>query len=221
LIFLAGATWGSVRLKTDFYTVENVHDFFDIVSSLATVIGLAFAAYSINSWRSQAKGEADHALAQRLSVSCVSYKESTKTAWDCAVYAICNRNYEPARHDGERQVRQISADGMADKLAKHQKIKEEFLTVLLEVKALWGEGESQKAHDLLEFSKNCVECARLFVFANGSNLENDVRVSLLDGVGGYENLLKMKGWTIEMFIDENKLNFLFLELERLILKKLL
>ncbi len=221
LLFCAGVVWGSVRLKEDFFAVASIHDLFDIFSSIATILALIYAVLNVNAWRKQTKGQADHALAQKLAVQCMKFKESSRRAWDDAVFAICNKNQNPAQHDGERQVRQISADGLADKLNYRRLVKENFEAALLEARAIWGKEAHGLADNMLSFFDICNRCSSMWVYANNTSCTEDVRISLLESVRGYEQHLIIQGWEVGMTINEAKFNSLYADLEKLIQEKTL
>lgn len=208
-------------MKEEFFAVASIHDLFDIFSSVATMLALAYAVWSVNNWRKQSKGEADHELAQKLAVACMRFKESSKSAWGDAVFSICNKNQNPAQHDGERQLRQASAGGMADKLSHRRAVKEDFEAVMLEARAIWGKEAFDLERDVVSFFDICTQCSNFWVYANNSNCADDVRLALLDSVAAYERVIIMNGWEVGMDIDENKFNGLYIGLENLIKSKML
>ncbi|WP_095184973.1 hypothetical protein [Pseudomonas sp. Irchel 3H9] len=165
LLFLAGVTWGSIRLKTDFYTVSNVHDLFEILSSGATVIAVILAAFSINAWRSQIKAESDHELARKLAVSVLKHKESIQAAYTDMQFCVnnCIVGFEGLPPDLLRTI----TDSCIVRMDKAMNERAELLTLLLEARALWGERLSNSLGEFVSTCENFYGAVRLFSVAIG------------------------------------------------------
>lgn len=58
LLFAAGVIWGMIPDKAGFFVVPNIHDLFDILGALATMIAAAVAVVALTNWRSQFRHEA-------------------------------------------------------------------------------------------------------------------------------------------------------------------
>lgn len=58
LLFAAGVLWGMIPDKTGFFVVANIHDLFDILGAMATVIAAVVAVVALTNWRSQFRHEA-------------------------------------------------------------------------------------------------------------------------------------------------------------------
>lgn len=58
LLFVAGVIWGMIPDKKGFFVVPNIHDLFDILGALATMIAAAVAVVALTNWRSQFRHEA-------------------------------------------------------------------------------------------------------------------------------------------------------------------
>ena len=65
-IFFIGVIWIELIFLSDFWKVENVHDLFEIFGAVATSGAVLIALMTMNSWKQQAKAEADHELARRV-----------------------------------------------------------------------------------------------------------------------------------------------------------
>ena len=164
LLFLAGVTWGSIRLKTDFYTVSDIHDLFEVFSSAATVVAVIFAAYSVNNWRSQIKVQADHELARRLAISLLKYKETIQIAHSDAQFCVnnCIVGFEGLPPELLKSV----VDGMIVRMNDNNNQKAELLGVLLEVRALWGDELPNSLDSLFNIHAEFNGCVRLFAVAS-------------------------------------------------------
>lgn len=163
LLFLAGVTWGSIRLKTDFYTVSDIHDLFEIFSSAATVIAVIFAAYSVNNWRSQIKVQADHELARRLAVSLLKYKDSIQVAHSDAQFCV---NHSIVGFEGlPPDLLMNVVDGFVQRMKDNADQRAELLGVLLEVRALWGDDLPNSLDALFNACNEFHKCVRLFAVA--------------------------------------------------------
>lgn len=164
LLFLAGVTWGRIWIKTDFYTVNNVHDLFEIFSSAATVVAVIFAAYSVNNWRSQIKVQADHELARRLAVSLLKYKDSIQLAHSDAQFCV---NHSIVGFEGlPPDLLMDVVNGFVARMKDNSDQRAELLGVLLEVRALWGDDLPNSLDALFNACNEFHKCVRLFAVAS-------------------------------------------------------
>ncbi|MGS0546648.1 hypothetical protein HXW87_21155 [Pseudomonas sp. Y5-11] len=174
LIFLAGVTWGSIRLKTDFYTVDNIHDLFEILSSAATVVAVILAAFSINAWRSQIKAESDHELARKLAVSLINLKETIQSAY--ADMQFCRNNcivgFEGLPPDLLRSV----TNSFIVRMEKAKTQRADLQVLLIEARALWGDELSNSFGGIINICDEFYGCVRLFSAA----IEPDVEFERVD-----------------------------------------
>jgi hypothetical protein len=169
LLFLAGVTWGSIRFKTDFYAVSNVHDLFEIFSSSATIVAVIFAAFSINDWRSQIKAESDHELARKLAVSLERYKESIRAIYSTAGFCVnnCIVGFEGLPPDTLKAI----TDRFLIKVEKIQEEGADFRGQLVEARALWGDELPKALADVFNSCNDLCSCVRLFSMAIRSEMK--------------------------------------------------
>lgn len=161
LLFCAGAIWGGGRLDIAFFKVANIHDLFEIFSSLATVAAVFLAFSGVNAWRQQLGAQSDHALAQRVAIAALKYKEISRSAYDDALFSVTQFRY------GLESVPESILDryiaGMEDNLKANKNSKAEFCAVLLESRALWGAGFSEKYDELLALTDDFYGCIQVFI----------------------------------------------------------
>ncbi|WP_458374955.1 hypothetical protein [Pseudomonas pergaminensis] len=164
LLFGAGAIWGGILLDIQFLKVANIHDLFEIFSSAATVAAVFLAFAGVNAWRQQVGAQSDHALAQRIAVASLKYKDVSKSAFSDAQFLLFqfdgNTNYVLM------EVFQKILPGLEERLNKNKTSHAEFLAVLQECRAIWGKGFSDKYGPLIintqEFY-NCVDAVSEWV----------------------------------------------------------
>ena len=159
-LFCTGAIWGMIPIKTGFFVVDNVHDLFEIFSSAATVAAVFLAFIGVNAWRQQLSAQSDHALAQRVAIAALKYKEVSRSAYNDAHFAVTQFRY------GLDSVPEGILDrfiiNMEGRLQKGQDSKAEFLAVLLESRAIWGLEFSSKYDELIGITEGFYGCVRMF-----------------------------------------------------------
>ncbi|MBD9443056.1 hypothetical protein [Pseudomonas sp. PDM04] len=160
LLLCVGAIWGAIPIGTDFFKVKDIHDLFEIFSSVATILAVGVAMIGVNAWRHQVSGEADHALAHRVAVAALRYKETSRTAYNDAQFAVTQFHFGIAELPEGLVERFIVP--MERRLQKNQDSKAEFLAILLEARAIWGADFSNKYNELLNLTENFNSCLRSF-----------------------------------------------------------
>lgn len=160
LLLCAGAVWGTVPISTDFFKVNDIHDLFEIFSSIATVLAVGLAFIGVNAWRQQVSAEADHALAQRIAVAALKYKETSRTAFGDAQFAVTQ--FAVGVEGLPEGLLDSVVLPMEQRLQRAQDSKAEFKAVLLECRAIWGDEFSNKYEGLLNLTENFYACLRLF-----------------------------------------------------------
>lgn len=156
LLFSAGAIWGGVRLDIQFFKVANIHDLFEIFSSAATVAAVFLAFAGVNAWRQQLGAESDHALAQRVAVASLKYKEISKSAFSDAQF--CLLQFDAGREMVPVGVLELYIPGFEARLKRNQESKAEFLGVLQECRAIWGKEFSDKYNVLISHTETFYTC---------------------------------------------------------------
>jgi hypothetical protein len=192
LLFLAGVTWGSIKLKTNFYTVDNVHDLFEIFSSAATVVAVIFAAFSFNDWRSQIKAQSDHDLARRLAVSMLKYKQSIQIAYSDAQFCVnhCLVGFEGLPPDLLKSV----VDDMIRRMSDNLSGLAELQGILLEVRALWGDKLPNSLDSLFNACQRFHGCVRLFSVASLPTAAFEQQDSFKTKIIQIGEIYKGEGW---------------------------
>jgi hypothetical protein len=161
LLFCAGAVWGGGKIEIEFFKVANIHDLFEIFSSAATVAAVFLAFAGVNAWRKQISAQSDHALAHRVAVAALKYKETTCSAFDDALFSVTQFHFGVEELPDGFLDRYI--ENMEDRLLRNNVVKSEFLAVLLDARAVWGIGFHNKYLDLLDFTEDFCQCVRIFV----------------------------------------------------------
>jgi len=160
LLFASGMVWGMIPIGTDFFKIKDVHDLFEIFSSIATVLAVGLAFFGVNAWRQQVSAEADHALAQRVAVAALKYKETTRVAFGDAQFAVMQFS---VGIDGlPAGLLETFISKMEERLEASQSSKAEFLAVLLECRAIWGSEFPNRYDDFLNFTESLFGCLRTF-----------------------------------------------------------
>ena len=160
LIFLAGVTWGSIKLKTEFYVVDNIHDLFEIFSSAATVAAVILAAASINTWRKQISAESDHEMARALVIALEKHKERIQSAHSDAMFCVnnCEVGFEVLPQDLLSNV----VGAMLVRIEKTMEEVAEIRALVIEARALWGDEISKSLDEYLNACNYFYGPVRLF-----------------------------------------------------------
>lgn len=173
LLFIAGALWAGWKPPVDFFKVTDIHDFFEICSSVATVFAVVLAALSVNTWRSQIGAQTDHDLARRLAVVALSYKDSCLVSWIDADFCFKNKDAKVSVWpDG---LRTGVIEGLERKMEAGRKSRSELLALLLEVRAIWGVKKANEYDAVLNFSEQCHSVVRDFIVLNSGVGAEDYR----------------------------------------------
>lgn len=160
LLFLAGVTWGSIKLKSGFFTVDNVHDLFEIFSSVATVAAVVLAALSINAWRSQIKAESDHGLARKLAVSLINFKDAIQAAHSDLQF--CRNNCIVGFEGLPPDLLRGATDSLIVRMERAKLIRADILALLIEARALWGDELSDSFGGIINVCDEFYGGVRLF-----------------------------------------------------------
>lgn len=192
LVFGAGAVWAQIPIATSFFRVEDIHDLFEIVSSLATVVAVALAYMGLSTWRQQIKGHSEHALATRVSIECRRYKDSLAGAWADAHFSLLQSDLGEDSLPADLWA--TISGRMASQLQEREEIKTMFQAALLEVRALWGVEIAAKYDHLLNFGEACDSCVRAFNSWSDRNGQEMVRALNKYGLERSRVKFKENGW---------------------------
>lgn len=124
LLFAAGVVWGMIPDKKGFFVVSNIHDLFDIVGAVATMIAAAVAVAALSNWQSQFRHAARF--------------ESLKALKDAATELHSFRKYLITVQ--ARCMHLMQADGVDDKMVKEMEeaAKQTWLSALQTYNQAWG-----------------------------------------------------------------------------------
>lgn len=176
LIFVAGVIWGSATTGFNFLKVTSIHDLFEILSSMGTVLAVLLAFDGLQDWRSQITGKADHELARRLAIASQRFKESCFIAWTDT--ELCWISKESRYGDWAPGMMELIISSNEAHSVAAREHRASLLAVLVEVRALWGEDKAKEYDALLEFYKNCELVIELF-----TRLNSKITVGEYDRVG--------------------------------------
>lgn len=145
-------------MKLEFLAVADIHDLFEIFSSIATVVAVFFG---IGAWRHQVSGQADLELARRVAIEATRVKETAVEAWVDAKFSInqCPFGFSSLPPHLLEQM----AQAMDARVKRRELLKIDLLAVLQEARAIWGRDFSDKYNDLIELFSICNRCANSFV----------------------------------------------------------
>lgn len=88
VVFGAGVIWSSLIFPGDFWKVNSIHDLFEIFGAVATSGAVIIALVTMNSWRRQAKAEADHELARKTVIALRRYRDELVYTWSYAESSV-------------------------------------------------------------------------------------------------------------------------------------
>ncbi|WP_116886893.1 hypothetical protein [Pseudomonas syringae] len=131
---LAVAIWSTSLNSDGFFKVSNLHDFFDIIGSIATVFAVMLAINGLNHWKTQVGATSDHELARRMIVALLRYRNELLDLWQTAEVAS---GQNEARHwiKGEDDYSKLIYDHA---VTRSKNAKAELEAISLEAKAIWG-----------------------------------------------------------------------------------
>lgn len=159
LLFVSGMLWGMIPKGNNFFKIKDVHDLFEMASSLATVLAVGLAFSQVNAWRKQHVAQSDHDLSQRLTAASLRYKEAVVVAHADAAFVLLNFHLGGLPPDLlDKLIPSIEA-----KLKSNIDRRSEFLLALQEGRAAWKSEISDKFDDLLNFSEHCNTVVRAFI----------------------------------------------------------
>jgi hypothetical protein len=153
--------WGGGKLELTFFKVANIHDLFEIFSSIATVAAVFLAFSGVNAWRKQVRAQSDHELAHRVTVAALKYKEITCSAFDDVIFSVTQFHY--AVEEVSRDYLDAYVERFELNLSRNYAARSEFLAVLLEARAAWGVGIKDKYLELLGLSEDFFYSIRAFI----------------------------------------------------------
>jgi hypothetical protein len=141
LLFGCGAVWAEIPIKSNFFTINNVHDLFEILGALATIIAVCVAAAGINAWRWQLRATSDHDLARKLLISIYKYREAIKRIRHPVVMTSETSADDNEKRSIDPEVERFQ--GLSKAYSRRFKAAEDIriilLSDLLEADVVWGD----------------------------------------------------------------------------------
>lgn len=136
LLALGSYLYKNILFGDNFYKVDSVHDFFEIIGAAATTVAVIVAAVSLGSWRKQAKAAIDHDIAKSLMISLSKFQDVTLICWSRAQrFMEYRQQYSQGSHFEHNFMVSYYEEGLKDaKLCR-----DELEGVVLEAEILWGD----------------------------------------------------------------------------------
>lgn len=135
-IFFTGVIWIELIFLSDFWKVENVHDLFEIFGAVATSGAVLIALMTMNSWKQQAKAEADHELARRVVIILRSYRDELIHTWSYAESSVVQIRGNTWIGDGGNDNPMIGI--YQSRLDQMQVVRAQLAPIELECAEIWG-----------------------------------------------------------------------------------
>jgi len=175
----------------------------------------------INTWRLQARGQADLELARRVSRIALTVKEKAVSAWVDAAFTIREVPFGASRiSEGLlEQMRQA----MSARVEAYDVALADLRVVLLEAKAVWDGEFTIKYDSFIDLFLMCVACSKQFLIWADPSTAPTTRLKAEQYIQNFrmdlaaEGLLDFEGDVRELFLLKTR--DADLELERHMLRK--
>lgn len=148
-VFGAGVIWSKLVLGGDFWKVDNIHDLFEIFGAAATSGAVIIALVTMNSWRRQAKAEADHELARRTVIALRRYHDELVHTWSYAESAITQIRGNTWIGDGGKDNPLV--DIYQKRLEQIEQARSDLAPIELECAEIWGGAFKTKFAELYSY----------------------------------------------------------------------
>lgn len=160
-LFGAGIIWSRLLFPSDFYKVANIHDLFEILGAVATVVAASFAVYGIGLWRKQIRATSDHELARRVAISVELYKEEVKRIWGSAEFSATQlKTKEDYKHE---KVRRAVKQTFDIRIERAICLRSDLKALLVECNAIWGKSFGNELRAVFGVEQQCLNCATNFL----------------------------------------------------------
>ncbi|WP_152537909.1 hypothetical protein [Pseudomonas canadensis] len=152
LLFACGAVWAAVPIRSDFFVVSNVHDLFEILGSLATVVAVCVAAANINSWKHQVNAAADLELARRLVACLHGYRTRMQNMWYWADFAV-----QMVEVDDEITASDMGFDEkkISPEIKETREQQMQLKELVLQSQSAWRVELESEAAEIFKFTDRC------------------------------------------------------------------
>lgn len=166
-LFFAGAVWGGVLPKTDFFRVNDVHDLADIFGAIATIFAVVFG---VSAWKKQLRGHTDHELAKRILLEAERFKEQTFVITRTAENCLTSSNLHFADWSFQQEILRI----LRSDLEKSDECRINMEALLIESDVIWGSELRTHYSGLRELNDMCCLCVRSYLnFLEGPDDESE------------------------------------------------
>ncbi|WP_162714354.1 hypothetical protein [Pseudomonas putida] len=160
LLFLSGVVWGSNINSPSFFIIPNIHDLFDILGSIATIIAVILAAVGLNRWRVELGAASDHELARRMAVALSRYRTEIINLWHYADSAS-------TQNDSEHWIRDKDAFeiGVYDHArAQINAARAQIDPIVLECDAIWDDIFKNDLAPIFQIENLCVNTVSTYLY---------------------------------------------------------
>jgi len=153
LLFACGVVWAVVPIPSEFFVVSNVHDLFEILGSLATVVAVCVAAANINSWKHQVNAAADLELARKLVSSLHGYRTRMQSMWYWADFVI-----QMIEVDDPNTASDMGLDEqrLLPEIEGTRQLQMQLKELLLQSQSVWRVSLEPEAAELFKFTDRCI-----------------------------------------------------------------
>jgi hypothetical protein len=217
LLFCCGVLWAQIRVATDFFKVDSVHDLFDIGGVLVTVAAVIVAFRGIGEWRNQGIATADHDLARRLLVELYRYREAIGHVRNPMILG-----YEGRKEGGNYVVyenTEIVAKAYGERFEKLGDVKSKLLANVLESEAVWDGEVKSLCQPLFRLERELFIHVRAYLITIDSKQTEDMRQAYSQILGKQRDILYEDGGGDDEYLAD--LNQEFSVVERTLRLKLL
>lgn len=209
LLFFAGAVWGGVLPKTDFFRVTDVHDLADIFGAIATVFAVAFG---FSAWKKQLRGHTDHELAKRILLETERFKEQTLGITRTAENCLTSSNLHNADWSFLQEVLRI----LRSDLEKSDECRINMEALLIEADVIWGGELRTRYSGLRDLNDMCC----LYIRSYLRFLEDPDDDSEGDDFSWVDDRLSQGGWNSDEHQRRENMNTLLTQATAYLKKKL-
>lgn len=156
LLFCAGAVWGGVWPRADFFKIADIHDLLEIGSAIATIFAVVFG---VSAWKKQLRGQSDHELARRVLLNAEKLKAQTLVMiWSARNCLGSNYIHFADWSKIQAILKELRAD-----IANSDACRANLDAVLLETDIMWGDELRNSYHKIYELLGICRYCVQSYV----------------------------------------------------------
>ena len=153
LLFFAGAAWGGVLPKTDFFVVSDIHELAETGAAIATIFAVIFG---FTAWKKQLRGQSDHELARKILLETEKLKAHTLVLTRTAENCQASSNL----HSADWKIFQEILCVLRNDLARGDECLINLEALLIEVDVMWGGELRTHYKKALELFHMCLFCIR-------------------------------------------------------------